>query len=111
MHALIYVVHPKCIISNRFNIPAFCNPDAHSCSSSRISLVSGMLLVRKYYSMYNAENLCASVISCSINNRLEIFPNISSSLLTPFGTGAIDNGYFPLTGTMIGGALPIYDGR
>jgi hypothetical protein len=45
-----------------------------------------------------------------MNSRLATFLNISPSMLTLGGTGDVSSGYFPIYGTMFGGALSILGG-
>jgi len=87
-HALIYVLLPKCGMSNKFNMPTFYNPDAHSCGLTQTPLVPGTVLVHKYLSLDNLGNFCVAMISWSINFRLAIFLSMYASMLTPTETGA-----------------------
>jgi hypothetical protein len=110
-HALILNIFPKFGISNKFNIPTFSNLVAHSFVSSRISLVPIMLLTHKYFFLDRSGNLCASVISWSMNFSMTIFPSIYPSLLTLGITDVVSNEYFPLDGMLIDGSLSILSGR
>jgi hypothetical protein len=92
---------------NKFSIPAFSKPDAHSCGSTRISPVPGWSLCINIDPWPTQGILCVSVISWSINFRLATFPSMSSSLLMSFmELVLLDNGYLAFTGTFIGVCHP-----
>jgi hypothetical protein len=105
MHKLTFSLVPKCGISNKFRVVAFCSLVTHSCGSSRIYLVLNMILEYKYLSHAMLEKFYTSEISWSMNFSVATFPSISPSTMTAGGIYGITSGYFPSTDTITYGVV------